>query len=92
MVEHRDEDLSGSRFERVRLAGAVFDNCDLSGAVVTNSLLLDVTIDGLVERLTVYGVDVMPLVNGELDRRTPSGWRLCADVVPTARRPSCSCC
>jgi uncharacterized protein YjbI with pentapeptide repeats len=75
------EDLSGSRFEDVNLAGARFRDVDLSGArlrlvdltgaVVHGAELVDVEISGLIENLRVNGVDVVPLVEAELDRRYP---------------------
>jgi hypothetical protein len=57
----RDVDLSGARFERVNLSGAV-----LRGAEMFN-----VEIDGAIYNLTINGVDVVPLVEAELDRRFP---------------------
>src|SRR5579863_8227841 len=81
MAEYVDADLKGSRFERVELNGSTFQHVDLSGAqfrgvdlsgVVMRSVdVVDVEISGQVERLTVNGVDVAPLVEAELDRRTP---------------------
>lgn len=71
MVEHIQEDLRGSRFENVDLQGSRFHNVDLSGAVIRGALMVGTEIDGYIEGLTVNGVDVVPLVEAELDRRYP---------------------
>lgn len=71
MIEHVQEDLSGSRFENVDLRGSRFHNVDLSGAVIRGALMLDAEIDGDIERLRVNGVEIAPLVEAELDRRHP---------------------
>jgi uncharacterized damage-inducible protein DinB len=81
VVELSQEDLSGSRFERVLLRGAHFRNVDLSGArfhgVGMNGAVLrgvelgDVEINGDVDGLMINGVDVGPLIEAELDRRHP---------------------
>jgi hypothetical protein len=74
-------DLSGSRFQRVDLTGAEFHAVDLSharfrgvdltGVVMRGVELVDARIDGEIQNLLVNGVDVAPLVYGELDRRDP---------------------
>jgi uncharacterized protein YjbI with pentapeptide repeats len=74
-------DLSGSRFTDVRLAGAQFRDVDLSGArfqlvdltgaVIRGAELVDVELYGEISNLRVNGVDVVPLVEAELDRRYP---------------------
>jgi hypothetical protein len=79
MAEFTEDDLSGSRFERVDLTGAEFRAVDLSharfrgvdfrGVVMHGVELVDVRIDGEIQNLLVNGVDVAPLVNAELDRR-----------------------
>ncbi|MFC4785104.1 DinB family protein [Nocardioides sp. MAHUQ-72] len=81
MNEFTDEDLSGARFEHVRLAGAEFRLVDLSnarfrmvdlhGVVIRDAELVDVDITGDIENLRINGVDVAPLVEAELDRRHP---------------------
>jgi uncharacterized damage-inducible protein DinB len=75
------EDQRGARFERVDLTGAWFDQVDLvearfravdlSRAVLRGVEMVDVSIDGYVENLTVNGVDVGPLIQAELDRQQP---------------------
>jgi hypothetical protein len=86
MAEFTEDDLSGSRFERVDLTGAEFRTVDLSqvrfrgvnlsGAVMRGVELVDVRIDGEVHNVLVNGVDVAPLVNAELDRRHPDRARM----------------
>ena len=86
MAEFTDDDLSGSRFERVDLTGAEFtatDLCqarfrgvDFRGVVMTGVEMCDVRIDGEFENLVINGVDVAPLVEAELDRRDPDRPRM----------------
>ena len=86
MAEFVGKDLSGARFENVDLSGARFEDVDLSGIRVRNVALRqatlrgvfvrDVEIDGWIEGLTINGVDVMPLVEAELNRREPDRARM----------------
>jgi hypothetical protein len=79
-------DLRGSRFERtdlasaqlwaVDLSGARLRGVDLSGAVMRGVELVDVSIDGEIQNVTINGVDVGPLVEAELDRRYPDRARM----------------
>ncbi|MFI7064323.1 DinB family protein [Kribbella sp. NPDC050124] len=80
MTEFKQQDLGGARFEEVSLRGAVFRDVDLVGARFENvnlngarirALFCDVAIEGEVRDLTVWGVEVMPLVDAELNRRYP---------------------
>ena len=81
MADFSSTDLRGSSFDRVDLRGARLRSCDLSGsrfdsvdlhgAVLRGVELVDVEIDGLLQNVTVNGVDVAPLVEAELDRRDP---------------------
>lgn len=60
-----DRDLTGARFERCWLAGAVIRGSDVDGLEIDTPWLP-------VERgLLVNGVDVVPFVEAELDRRFP---------------------
>lgn len=59
------------RWVDVTLAGARFQNADLTGARFNGVIVADVEIDGLLLGLKVNGVDVVPLVQAELDRRHP---------------------
>ena len=81
MATFSDEDLSRSSFDTVDLSGSRFVSCSLSDTFVSSTdlhrvtmrgvELLDVSIEGEIENLTINGVDVGPLVEAELDRRQP---------------------
>jgi uncharacterized damage-inducible protein DinB len=64
-------DLRGARFTGSRLDGATFRSCDLHGVVMRGVEISDASIDGEILRLVVNGVDVVPYVEAELDRRYP---------------------
>lgn len=89
------------RFHDEDLTGTEFRECDLSGSRLVGVVMQGVEIDGLVTDLVVNGVDVMPFVEAELDRRHPvrvllrsdepedlrEAWRrLRADWAATAER------
>ena len=86
MTEFREQDLTGARFERVRLRGASMRAVDLSGATIRGALfnearlrgveLVDVEISGEVRNVVVNGVDIAPLVEAELNRRMPERARM----------------
>ena len=86
MADFIDEDLTGSVFERVYLTGAQFRNValtgarlhlvDLTGVTISGSALVDVDISGRIRNLRVNGVDVVPLVEAELNRRYPDRARM----------------
>ncbi len=62
----------GQEFVDADLAGARFVRCILAGAVVRAADLTDLQLDGYCDgTLLVEGVDVMPYVEAELDRRFP---------------------
>src|SRR5439155_18478403 len=71
----------GARFERVRLRGATMRRVDFTGAQIRGSLfdgtrmrgveLVDVDIYGELKNGIVNGVDIVPLVEAELNRRMP---------------------
>lgn len=71
MSTFEGDDLRDARFVDCRLDGAEFREASLVGARFIGSVLVDVEIDALVRNLTVNGVDVVPLVEAELDRRHP---------------------
>jgi hypothetical protein len=81
MAEFIDQDLSGSRFERVNLTGVEFRSSDIVDAffravdmnrvVMRGVALQNVDIHGEFLNLTINGVDVGPLITAELDRRYP---------------------
>jgi hypothetical protein len=66
-----DERFHGARFDVADLRGARFTDCDLTGVRIRDAWLVDVSISGYVEHLTVNGVDVTAYVRAELDRRHP---------------------
>jgi hypothetical protein len=59
------------RFDHEDLTGAEFRECDLSRSRMVGVVMQDAEIDGLVTNLVVNGVEVMPYVEAELDRRHP---------------------
>lgn len=65
------EDLSGAVFDEGTLAGAHFRETFMPGVRMTGVVLVDAVIDGLVQNLTVNGVEVTGYVAAELDRRFP---------------------
>jgi hypothetical protein len=69
-LEFEAQDLTGAVFWDVVLRDATFRDVDLSGSRVSHSRLVDVSIDALVDRLVVNGVDVTAFVN-EHDRWYP---------------------
>ena len=81
MTDFTEQDLSGSTFRRVILADARLQDVDLSrvrvraayldGVRMTGVEVPDLEIYGELGRLVVNGVDVVPLVEAELDRRMP---------------------
>jgi hypothetical protein len=64
-------DLRQAMFWGVDLREAQFRSVDLRGVVMRGVELVDVSIDGEIHNVTINGVDVVPLVNAELDRRYP---------------------
>jgi uncharacterized damage-inducible protein DinB len=68
--------LTGARFRDVDLTGARFHLVDLTGARIRGAALVDVEISGLISNLRVNGVDVVPLVEAELNRRYPDRARM----------------
>ena len=71
MTSFREQDLSGARFERVSLRDAQMIAVDLTGVQMRGVELVDVEISGELQNVIVNGVDIAPLVKGELNRRMP---------------------
>ena len=81
MPEFNSENMTGARFEDVLLAGAQFHRADLTGAsfrlvnltgvTIRGAALVNMDLSGMIENLRVNGVDVVPLVEAELNRRFP---------------------
>ena len=60
-----------TRFVDEDLTGAEFRECLMSNTRLIGVVMQDAEIDGLVSGLVVNGVEVMPYVEAELDRRHP---------------------
>ena len=81
MADFTAEDLTGSRFDDVYLTSARFhdvdltnarfDLVDLTGVTIRGAALVNMDLSGDIENLRVNGVDVVPLVEAELNRRYP---------------------
>lgn len=71
MSDVEGEDLRGARYVDCRFDGTEFREVTMVGTRIIGSVLIDVEIDALVRNVTVNGVDVVPLVEAELDRRHP---------------------
>ena len=79
MTDFTGENLTGSRFEgvyltdarfrAVDLTNARFREVDLTGVTIRGAALVNVDMSGEIKNLRVNGVDVVPLVEAELDRR-----------------------
>ena len=71
----RSDDLQGATFVGVNLRGARFMESDLSGIVMRGVEVVDADIDAPwlpdADYFRVNGVDVIPFVEAELDRRFP---------------------
>jgi hypothetical protein len=72
----RRVDLAGATFRQVTFANAQFHSIDLSGVKIRNAYVNDMELNGEVESLKVNGIDVVPLVVAELDRRHPERVKL----------------
>jgi hypothetical protein len=76
-----NQDLSGSRFERVDLTESEFYRVDLSrsrfrgvgwhGIAIRDSEFSNCDISAEIENVTINGVDIGPLIEAELNRRDP---------------------
>lgn len=81
MTDFIHQDLSGARFERVNLTGAHMRRINMTEVEIRGALIQDarliglemvnVEITGEVVNVTINGVDIGPLVDAELNRRTP---------------------
>jgi uncharacterized damage-inducible protein DinB len=78
MADFLGENLAGARFHDVDLSNARFQLVDLTGAMIRGATLVDVEISGEIRNLRVNGVDVVPLVDAELNRRYPDRAKMAA--------------
>jgi hypothetical protein len=72
-----DVDLTNARFHDVNLTNARFHLVDLTGVMIRGAALMNVDISGEIRSLRVNGVDVVPLVEAELNRRYPDRVKMC---------------
>ena len=79
-AEFVDVDLSGARFVRVDLSGAVMRAVHVRGADIDAPWLLDGE-----SSLVINGVDVVPFIEAELDRRFPGREQRRADDPQSLR-------
>jgi hypothetical protein len=73
-TESGPQDFEGATFSKTSFKGATMRACDLSGVIMRSADVDGLDIDGqdlLFGRLFVNGVDVVPLVDAELNRRFP---------------------
>lgn len=75
MVDFRDEDLSGSHFERVDLTGARFERVSLTGAEIRASGIADTRLRGVgLHRVVMRGVDLVDVdIDGAIAGLTVNG-------------------
>ncbi|WP_375479077.1 DinB family protein [uncultured Jatrophihabitans sp.] len=76
MTQFFRRDLSGARFEEVDFTSTWFRNVYFVGATLRGAWLEDVDIDGELRNVRINGVDVGPLIEAELDRRSPERAKL----------------
>jgi hypothetical protein len=69
-------DLDGAEFRHVTMIRSRFREVELGEVAMTGVELHDVTIDGDLRNVVINGVDVVPLVEAELDRRDPDRARM----------------
>jgi hypothetical protein len=79
------DELRGARFTGVDLSGARFRNVDLTGAKLVDAMLVNASLSGLIDGLTINDIEVAPLILQEMDRRYPERARLFAHD-PTSLR------
>lgn len=70
--EFTNQDMTGSRFEEVDLSEARFHNVVMRDVRITGAWMVDLVLDGEIEgSLTVNGVDLLPVLETELNRKFP---------------------
>ena len=70
-AQFTDRDMHGAQFRMVDLRDSWFRIVDLRGVHMRGVALVDADVDGEIEGLRIWGVEVAPLVEAELDRRHP---------------------
>lgn len=86
MIEHRDADLTGSRFRNVNLSESDFRGVVFRDVAITGTWMQGVRIEGRVAGLSVNGIDVTAYVEAELDRLHPERLRLQPGDIVGVRR------
>jgi hypothetical protein len=71
MPETFEGDLAGAQFRNANLEGARFRGVNLTGVKVSDAMCVNVEIDAMVFNFKVNGVDVIPYVKEQLDKRYP---------------------
>jgi uncharacterized damage-inducible protein DinB len=71
MTSFQSEDLRGATFHHVDLRDTRFREVWFGDVVMRGVGLVNVEIDGEIDNVRINGVDVVPLVEAELDRRMP---------------------
>jgi hypothetical protein len=79
-------DLGEASFEDVNLGGARFDNVNMSGVRIRGAWMQDVEISAGLSNVRINGVDVVPLIEAELDRRYPERLELRPEDAAGFRR------
>lgn len=79
------QDMRGTEFVRNRMGGSVFRDVGLRGVRMRGVDLSDADLDGVMDGLRIWGVEVAPLLEAELDRRHPERIALQARTVEQAR-------
>jgi DinB superfamily/Pentapeptide repeats (8 copies) len=80
-----ETDLRGAEIAGADLRDAWLRDVNLSGAPIRGGRLTAAEIDGQIDGLTIHGIEVVPLVEAELDRRHPERAALRADDADTFR-------
>lgn len=65
------QDFTGAKFHGADFTGAQFRGGLFQGVRMRGAELIDVEIHGYLRNVVVNGVDIAPLINAELNRRTP---------------------
>jgi hypothetical protein len=91
--EFEDRDLSEAVFWGVNLSGARFRDVNLTNVAISHAWVVNVDIDGLIDHVTINGVDVTQYVNDEdpwyplramLRPADPEGMRIAWDALEQA--------
>jgi uncharacterized damage-inducible protein DinB len=84
-AEFAAADLTGARFRFSDLEGAAFDQSYLPRVVMRGVDLTGADIDGQIGDLRINGVEVLPLIEAELNRRHPGRERARSQVLAEQR-------